>query len=213
MVGVLDVAGQLEQQVVGLVDDLGDARVGPVDLVDHQDHRQPGLQGLTQHEPGLRQRALARVHQQHDTVHHGQPALDLATEVGVARGVDHVDGDLAVRRLAVDRGVLRQDGDALFALELTGVHDAVDELGALGKGAGLPEHGIDQGGLAVVDVGDDGDVAQVRPDLPGRPVGFDRGAGCGHAKTPEPLLGGWPRKPVRHRVAGSGHTRTSPGYR
>ena len=28
------------------------------------------------------------------------------------------------------------------------------------KAPGLPEHGVDQGGLAVVDVGDDGDVSQ-----------------------------------------------------
>jgi hypothetical protein len=27
------------------------------------------------------------------------------------------------------------------------------------EGAGLAEHGVDEGGLAVVDVGDDGDVA------------------------------------------------------
>ena len=31
----------------------------------------------------------------------------------------------------------------------------------LGEGAALAEHGVDQGGLAVVDVGDDGEVAQV----------------------------------------------------
>ena len=29
------------------------------------------------------------------------------------------------------------------------------------EGAGLPEHGVDERGLAVVDVGDDRDVAQV----------------------------------------------------
>ena len=29
------------------------------------------------------------------------------------------------------------------------------------EGPGLPEHGVDEGGLAVIDVGDDGDVAQV----------------------------------------------------
>ena len=29
------------------------------------------------------------------------------------------------------------------------------------KRAGLPEHGVDQGGLTVVDVSDDGDVSQI----------------------------------------------------
>ena len=29
------------------------------------------------------------------------------------------------------------------------------------EGAGLAQHGVDEGGLAVIDVGDDGDVADV----------------------------------------------------
>ena len=38
------------------------------------------------------QRALGGVDEQDDAVDHGQAALDLATEVGVAGGVDDVDG-------------------------------------------------------------------------------------------------------------------------
>ena len=34
----------------------------------------------------------------------------------------------------------------------------------LGEGAGLPEHGVDQRGLAVVDVRDDRDVAEIATD-------------------------------------------------
>jgi hypothetical protein len=60
-----------------------------------------------------------------------------------------------------DRRVLREDRDALLALEVHRVHDALVDVGALAEGAGLPEHGVDQRGLAVVDVGDDRDVAQV----------------------------------------------------
>ncbi len=77
----------------GLVDDLVDAGVGAVRLVDQEDHRELRLERLAQHEAGLRQRALARVDEQHDAVDHRQPALDLAAEVGVAGGVDHVDRD------------------------------------------------------------------------------------------------------------------------
>ena len=66
-----------------------------------------------------------------------------------------------------DGGVLGQDGDALLALQVTGVeHPLVD--GLVGpEGAGLPEHGVDQRGLAVVDVGDDGHVADVVAGLHG----------------------------------------------
>ena len=61
--------------------------------------------------------------------------------------------------LIEDGGVLGEDGDAALALELVRVHDALGD-GLIGaEGAGLAEHGVDEGGLAVVDVGDDGDVA------------------------------------------------------
>ena len=88
---------QVEEQLVGLVDDLGDAGVGAVDLVDDQDDGQVGVQRLAEHEAGLRQRTLAGVDEQHDAVDHRQAALDLATEVGVAGGVDDVDRHAARR--------------------------------------------------------------------------------------------------------------------
>ena len=59
----------------------------------------------------------------------------------------------------MDRRVLGQDGDAALALELVRVHDALGDGLVGAEGAGLAQHGVDQRGLAVVDVGDDGDVA------------------------------------------------------
>ena len=130
---------------------------GAVDLVDHQDDRQPGPEGLAQHEPGLGQGALGGVDEQEHTVHHGEAPFHLAAEVGMAGRVDDVDLHAVVH----DGRVLGQDGDALFALEVAGVHDPfVDRLvGA--EGAGLPEHGVDQGRLPMVDVSHDGYVANV----------------------------------------------------
>ena len=87
---------QVEEQLLDLVHDLGDARVGAIDLVHHQDHGQPGLERLAQHEPRLWQRPLAGVDQQQHTVDHGEGALDLTAEVGVAGRVDDVDLDVAV---------------------------------------------------------------------------------------------------------------------
>ena len=113
--------------------------------------------GLLEHVARLGQRPLGGVDEEQDRVDHQQAALDLAAEVGVARRVHDVEADVAV----VDAGLLGQDGDALLALEIAGVHDALghDLVGA--EGAGLPKHGVDERGLAVVDVGDDGDVAEV----------------------------------------------------
>ena len=82
---------EVEEQLLHLVHHLGDAGVGAVDLVDHDHHRQPGLERLAQHEAGLGERALARVDEEEHAVDHGEAPLDLAAEVGVARGVDDVD--------------------------------------------------------------------------------------------------------------------------
>src|SRR5690606_20121906 len=93
---------------------------------------------------------------------HGQAALHLAAEVRVPRGVDDVDGDrIAIVRYVPDRGVLGQDGDAFFPLQVHRIHHPIGELTPGGHGAGLAQHGVDQGGLAVVDVGDDGDIAEI----------------------------------------------------
>ena len=157
---LLLVGVEVEEQLVDLVDDLLDARVGTVDLVDDEDHRQPALERLAQHEARLRERALGGVDEQQHAVDHDQATLDLAAEIGVAGGVDDVELDARV----ADRRVLREDRDALLALEVHRVHDALVDVLVGAEGAGLPEHGVDERGLAVVDVGDDGDVAQVFTD-------------------------------------------------
>ena len=159
---VVEVGGEVEQQIVGLGDNLRDARVRTVGLVDQQDDRQRCAERLAQHEAGLRERTLGRVDEQHDAVDHRQAALDLAAEVGVTGGVDDVDDDLgAVGLTTMHRGVLRENGDALLAFEVSGVHHAIDELGTLTEHSGLAEHRVDQRGLAMVDVRDDRDIAEV----------------------------------------------------
>ena len=151
---------EVEEQLVDLVDHLADARVGAVDLVHHEHHRQAGLERLAEHEAGLGQRALGGVHEQHHAVDHRQPALHLAAEVRVARRVDEVQLHVAVAH----GRVLGEDRDAALALLVHRVHDEVGEpLGLVGgEHAGLAQHGVDQRGLPVVDVGDDRDVADVR---------------------------------------------------
>jgi hypothetical protein len=52
---------EVDEEVVDLVQHLADAGVRPVDLVDHDDRPQVRLEGLAQHEAGLRQGAFARI--------------------------------------------------------------------------------------------------------------------------------------------------------
>ena len=148
---------EIEEQLVHLVDDLRDARVGAVDLVDHEDHRQLGLERLAQHEARLRQRPLGGVHQQQHAVDHRQPALDLAAEVGVPGGVDDVQLHVPVAQ----RGVLGEDRDALLALQIHRVEHPRGHVLADAEGARLPQHRVHERGLAVVDVRDDRHVADV----------------------------------------------------
>jgi hypothetical protein len=81
----------------------------------------------------------------------------------VSRRVDDVDAEFgaAARVGPADRGVLRQDRDATLALQVVGIHDALAQVLALVQRVGLAQQLVDQRGLAVVDVGDDGDVAEV----------------------------------------------------
>jgi hypothetical protein len=80
----------------------------------------------------------------------------------VAGRVDDIDAVFrAFRRLPADGRVLGEDGDATLLLQVVAVHHPVGGDGALAEGARLLEQLVDEGRLAVVDVGDDGDVAQV----------------------------------------------------
>ena len=59
------------------------------------------------------------------------------------------------------RRVLGEDRDALFAFQIRGVHDPLGHLLVGTERAGLAEHCIDEGGLAVVDVSHDRHIADV----------------------------------------------------
>ena len=81
----------------------------------------------------------------------------------MARRIDDVDLDAAHG----DGDVLGEDGDAAFAFQVVGVEDepvlAADEPVQLflAEKAGLAQHVVDQRGFSVVDVGDDGDIADI----------------------------------------------------
>jgi hypothetical protein len=149
------VRAEIDVERVDEVQHLLRAGVLPVYLVHDEDRREAEREGLREDEARLRQRPLRGVDEEEHAIDEPQRALDLAAEVRVAGGVDDVDLHAAVG----DRGVLREDGDPLLPLEVVRVHDALDELLVRAEHAGLAQHEVDEGGLAVVDVRDDGDVA------------------------------------------------------
>ena len=132
------------------------AGVRAVDLVDDDDRLQPDLERLGDHELGLRQRAFGGIDQHQGAVHHVEDALDLAAEIGVAGRIDDIDAAVVPGH----RGDLGQDGDAALALEIVGIHRALGDALVVAERARLLQQPVDQRGLAVVDMGDDGDVAK-----------------------------------------------------
>src|SRR3546814_3565385 len=110
---------------------------------------------------GLRLNALRGVDDQQRSFARGQRAADLVAEVDVAGGVDEVEVvDLPVARGVRQRYRLGLDGDAAFALDrVVGEH-----LGfhlPRGQASAPLDDSVGQGQLAVVDVGDDREIADV----------------------------------------------------
>ena len=153
---LLFVGVEVDEQVVDLVQHFLRTRVRTVDLVDHHDRRQLRFERLAQHVARLRQRAFAGVDQQHHAVHHLQRALDFAAEIAVAGRIDDVDLDVVIDRWPVFLARMVMPRSRSRSLESM-TRSTTCFVGA--ECAALAQHGVHQGGLAVVDVGDDGDVA------------------------------------------------------
>ncbi len=105
----------------------------------------------------MRHRSVERIDDEKHTIDHAQDALNFATEVGVAGRVDDVD----LRVVPVNARILGKDGDAAFPLERVRVHHAFLNDLIFAECTALAEHLVDEGRLPVVDVGDDGDVANL----------------------------------------------------
>ena len=147
---------KVHEKLKHLVNDLVDALVGAVDLVDDDDDSVTELKRARQDESRLRHRALGSVNEQDNAVDHLEDTLDLAAEVGVSRGIDDVYFRIAVAH----GGVLCHDGYAALALKVVRVHDAVNYLLIFAVNAALLEHLVNERGLAVVNVRDDGNISE-----------------------------------------------------
>ncbi len=134
---------------------------GQVDLVQHRHHGDALLDRRVAVGDRLRLHALRRVDDQQRALAGGERARHLVGEVDVAGRVDQVElVDLAVARLVRQRGGLRLDGDAALALEVHRVEHLRLHL-AVGEPAAALDEAVGERRLAVVDVGDDGEIADV----------------------------------------------------
>ena len=114
---MLIACAQLEHELEDLIEDFVGTRTRAVNLVDDDDGHQIEAEGMLENETRLRHGALEGIDQQQDAVGHLEHALDLATEVGMARRVDDID----LHVLVADGDVLGENRDAALALLIVGV--------------------------------------------------------------------------------------------
>ena len=153
------VGGIEADHVLDLLLDAVAVRRRQVDLVEDGQDLEVVVERLVDVGERLRLDALARIDDQNGALAGGETARDLVGEVDVAGRVHQVELiDLAVLGLVVEAHGLRLDGDAALALDVHRVEDLLLHV-AVGDVAAQLDEPIRQGRLSVVDVGDDGEVA------------------------------------------------------
>ena len=157
-IALVVVGAKLEEQVENLVNCHLGIDAGPVNLVDENNRAQTLFQSFFQHKAGLRHRSFVGVNDQQTTIHHAQHPLHLTAEVCVPRRVNNVDTNAFV----INGGVFGENCDPALPLEIVRVHHTGWNRLSLSEDARLVEHGIHQCGFAMVDVGNDRNVANWR---------------------------------------------------
>jgi hypothetical protein len=111
----------------------------------------------------LRFHALAGVDHEQRAFAGGERARDFVREVDMARRVHQIeDVILAVLGLVVQPDGLRLDGDAALALDIHGIeHLLLARHFAIGQSTGHLDQAVGQRRFAMVDMGDNGEVADV----------------------------------------------------
>ena len=134
---------------------------GQVDLVQHHDDLVVGVDRLVDIGQRLRLDALRGVDHQQRALAGAQRARHLIGEVDMAGRVDQIeDVVLAIVGAVFQPHGLRLDGDAALALDVHRVQHLLGHLAQL-QPAGRLDQPVGQRRFAVVDVGDNGEVADV----------------------------------------------------
>ena len=145
--------------VLDLANHVLGVRGGEVDLVDHRHHFEALLDRRVTVRHALRLHALAGVDDQQCAFASRERSRHFVGEVDVPRCVDQIDLIVEpVARAVAQRDALRLDRDAALALEVHGIEHLVLHL-ARGEPSAELDQSIGERRLAVIYVGDDGEVA------------------------------------------------------
>ena len=145
-----------------------------IDLVDHRNDRQVVLEREMIVGQRLRLDALRGIDDEHRAFAGRQRARDFVREIDVSGRVDQVELVLlAVARSIVERNRVHANRDAALALEVHRVERLLFEVSRR-DGARDLEQPVGERRLAVIDVRDDAEVANVARDFDAvRAIGFE----------------------------------------
>ncbi len=156
-VELLVARAEIHQKLEHFIDDLRRTRTGAVNLIDTDNDRQIEVHCLGEDKACLGHRSLKRIDDQDGAVDHLQNALDFAAKIRMTGRVDDIDFDAVV----VDGSILGKYGDAALPLDGIGVHDAVLYFLICAEHTALTKQSVHQGRLAMVDMGDNGNVTDI----------------------------------------------------
>ena len=148
---------QFDEEVQNFAFHVRNTLVRTVDLIDDNDRFQLMFQCLSENVLGLGHRAFMGVYQKEHAVYHVQDTFHFAAEVSMPWGINDVDFDTIVH----NGSVLCQNGNASFPFQRVGVHDTFCHFLVVPENMTLFQHGIDKSRLAMVDMGDNGNVADI----------------------------------------------------
>ena len=149
---------KIDKEIKDVVDNVVDTGSGTIDLVDDNEGIQSLREGLVEDESGLGLGSLNGIDEQNNTVAHVQDTLDFSTKVSVTRCVHDVNLDT----VTLDGKIFRQNGNSSLSLLIFGVHNTLSGfigLAFVTEDTRLADEGIDQSGLSVIDVGNNGNVS------------------------------------------------------
>ncbi len=139
---------------------------GQIDLVDHRNDRQIVFERQMVVRQRLRFDALRRVDNENRALACRKRTRDLVRKVDVPRRVDQIQLiDLPVFRAIVERDGMHADRDPALALQVHRIERLLFHVARF-DGARQFQQAIRERRLAVIDVRDDAEVADVRRDCP-----------------------------------------------
>ena len=167
----VDVLEGLDEALVGLFGVELEFEDGTIDLVDEDDGADTLGEGLAEDGLGLDADTFDAIDDDEGTISDTEGGGDFGGEIDVSGGVDEVDQEVALGGLEVrdesgidvvvqgDGGGL--DGDTTGGFVGTGVEETSVTRGFLLDDTGGGDEGVGEGGLAVIDVGNDGHVTDL----------------------------------------------------